>query len=372
MNSVLSISLNIGLLIFLCLSIITIIHLIINNKKYGIKFISILNIMILLFFGIIFQILYYFSMNTFFSDVIDRVLIKLLIVIECISLLFFSLAFSLLKQYGKIPMNTLLFFIFIFSLLVGNLILEDSIVASFLPNSDIEYYFSTLTKIISFTFKICIVIFLIYNTIKIRIITSFERFGNGLIVYAIILSTSIFLFLNYIIFELVIIRVIFIVFLWISITIQSVFIILNPKMFLRFTNKIYFIHIYHKTGILLYSYKFEKSIENSGESKIWGNILIGINHILSEFTNKTDQIDILQTKNADIFVNYSNKYGFAVLAITNQKNSYIEKLVNSLTKEFKEQYKNELLELQDINKIINVSEFKEAKRIIEKNFKIYL
>jgi hypothetical protein len=44
----------------------------------------------------------------------------------------------------------------------------------------------------------------------------------------------------------------------------------------------------------------------------------------------------------------------------------------NFTNDFKDRYKNDLLEIQDLNKIINVSEFKDTKEIIEKNFKIYL
>ncbi len=372
MNSVLSISLYIGFLTCICVSITTIIHLSINHKKYGIKTISILNIIILLFIGILFQVHYYASIEIYYSDIINRIIFKYTIITECISLLLYTIAFSFLRRYGKIPMVKFLFFTFIYSLVVGNLISDSSIYVKLLSNQDIFYYFDNLTKVLIITFNSCVLIFIIYNSVKIRKITNFEKFGNGLIIYTIILSISILFFCIYILSEIISIRILFLPFLWISIIIQCIFIILKPKMFLRFTNKIYFIHIYHKTGILLYSYKFEKSIDINGESTIWGNILIGINHILSEFTNKTDQIDILQTINSDIFVNYSKKYGFAVLAITNQRNTYIENLVDKLTKDFKERYKNELNELKDINKIINVSEFEDAKKIIEKNFKIYI
>jgi hypothetical protein len=145
-----------------------------------------------------------------------------------------------------------------------------------------------------------------------------------------------------------------------------------PKMFIALTNKIYFINIYHKSGILLYSYQFEKSVPEEGDSSIWGNILIGLNHILSEFINKDDQIDVLQTKNAEIVVNYNNEYGFAVLVITNQRNSLIEKNMRDLTREFEKRYEKELSELLDINRIINVSDFEDADRIIEENFQLFL
>ena len=144
----------------------------------------------------------------------------------------------------------------------------------------------------------------------------------------------------------------------------------KPEMFLELTNKIYYINIYHKSGILLYSYKFNTA-DNEIDSTIWGNILIGINHILSEFVDPKDQIDVLQTKNSDIIVNYDDT-GFAVVLITSRKNDILQNLMQKFTTEFKNKYRNELFEIQDLNKLINVSEFKETKGIIEKSFQIYL
>jgi hypothetical protein len=141
-------------------------------------------------------------------------------------------------------------------------------------------------------------------------------------------------------------------------------------MFLELTNKIYYINIYHKSGILLYSYKFSKS-PNELDSAIWGNILIGINHILSEFVDKRNQIDVLQTKNTDIIVNYDES-GFAVVVITNRKNAILQNLMKKFTQKFKDKFHTELDEIQDLNKLINVSEFKETKELIGQEFQLYL
>jgi hypothetical protein len=147
-------------------------------------------------------------------------------------------------------------------------------------------------------------------------------------------------------------------------------IIKKPELFLVLTNKIYYVSIYHKSGILLFSYIFESERDFS-DSAIWGNILIGINYILSEFIDKKDKIDVMKTKTSDIIVNYNTNYGFAVLVITNQKNEILENLINNFMKEFISRYHKELTEIQDLNKIINISEFKDTKNIIEKNFKLY-
>jgi hypothetical protein len=46
--------------------------------------------------------------------------------------------------------------------------------------------------------------------------------------------------------------------------------------------------------------------------------------------------------------------------------------MKNFSNEFKLKYKNELNEILDINKIINVSEFIDLKGLIEKNFELYL
>ena len=136
------------------------------------------------------------------------------------------------------------------------------------------------------------------------------------------------------------------------------------------TNKIYNINIYHKSGILLWAYQFEK-VKSISDSAIWGNILIGLNHILSEFIDKKDKIDVMKTETLDIVVNYNVDYGFAVLVITNQKNDILQKFLNNFSDDFVNRYKTELNLIQDLNKIIDISDFKDTKEIIEKNFKAY-
>ncbi|MFW9819271.1 MAG: hypothetical protein ACFFE5_06650 [Candidatus Thorarchaeota archaeon] len=180
----------------------------------------------------------------------------------------------------------------------------------------------------------------------------------------------IIMYILYIIFQVPIFRELHILSMWTIILSICYMIVKKPEMFSELTNKIHYLNIYHKSGILLYSYQF--GTENSQvDSTIWGNILIGINHILSEFVDPKDQIDVLQTDNSDIIVNYDN-LGFAVVLITNRKNPILKKLMNKFAKEFKERYRSELTEIQDLNKLINVSEFKETKEIIESNFQMYL
>jgi hypothetical protein len=107
------------------------------------------------------------------------------------------------------------------------------------------------------------------------------------------------------------------------------------------------------------------------ETEIWGNILIGLNHIVGEFISESTQIDVLQTKNADIVVNYNNEYGFAVLILTNHKNNPLSNMLNEFVRDFKESYKKELTEIQDLNNLIDASEFLGVEKLIKQHFSIY-
>ncbi|MFX0011758.1 MAG: hypothetical protein ACFE9R_15700, partial [Candidatus Hermodarchaeota archaeon] len=71
-------------------------------------------------------------------------------------------------------------------------------------------------------------------------------------------------------------------------------------------------------------------------------------------------------------IQYEEDSGYALIVITNRKNSIIEGLLKNFSLEFKQKYRDNLNEILDINKIINVSEFSDLKELIEKNFELYL
>jgi hypothetical protein len=191
-----------------------------------------------------------------------------------------------------------------------------------------------------------------------------------LIINTVMFFLPILMYILYITFHLTIFRELNLISLWVNIISTCFMLVNNPETLIELTNKIYYINIYHKSGILLHSYKFGTS-DNEIESTVWGNILTGINHILSEFVDSKDQIEVLQTDSTDIIVNYDN-YGFAVVLISNRKTPVLKKLMDTFALEFREKYKHELTEIQDLNKLINVTEFKETNGIIEKVFHLFL
>ncbi|GAI59878.1 unnamed protein product, partial [marine sediment metagenome] len=93
----------------------------------------------------------------------------------------------------------------------------------------------------------------------------------------------------------------------------------KPDLFGVFTNKIYDFVIFHKSGILLYSFNFEKQSEID-ETLLKGSILIGINHILANLSNVENQITLIKMSDRAVVFNYNNQLGYAVLLIAKHKN----------------------------------------------------
>ena len=369
----------IGFTFILCVSIYTLIFIFTHHDKYGIKFTAILNFLTIFNAVIIYSPLFLLSVVGFYSESINILVWKLSLIFGFISLFITSLIYTFLMEFKRIPYIPFLIFTMLFGLLIGSFFSPDSVQVSInslnsppfliFDLSTINYTFNITTGLIIGIFQFSSVLYYFILSYMIYSRARNKEPVKGLIVNTIIFFILILMFILYIALQVSIFRELYILSLWTNILTICYILVKKPEMFLELTNKIHYINIYHKSGILLYSYKFT-SASNEIDSTIWGNILIGINHILSEFVDPKDQIDVLQTDNSDIIVNYDN-LGFAVVLITNRKNAILKKLMDNFAVEFKNKYINELVEIQDLNKLINVSEFKETKDIVEKNFQMY-
>ncbi len=371
----------IGYIVSMTITSYTVIYIYRNREKYVTKLNLSLALSAVIFPGFIYSTLWVFSITIYFSDIVNIILWKFSLITIFIMLGIFTFIHAFLKEYKKVPIFPILFFSCIFGLLVGSLLSPDSIIIQ-IPNlytgpqlvtdiRQINYIFHPITGSLTGFLQISIVFYLIYTSTMIHIKGRKKDVTRGFLINSMFFFVVILFYILYIVFQMNIFRDLHIFITLLNLIGGCIVLIKRPELFLVLTNKIYYINIYHKSGILLYSYKFEKA-ENEMESAIWGNILIGLNHILSEFIDTKDQIDILQTKNSDIVVDYNNDLGFAILVITNQKNEILQKMIESFMIEFVGRYKDELNEIQDLNRMINVSEFKDTKSIIENNFQIYL
>jgi hypothetical protein len=145
-------------------------------------------------------------------------------------------------------------------------------------------------------------------------------------------------------------------------------IIRKPSLFLVFTNKLYDFIIFHRSGILLYSYNFQtdKAVD---DSLLKGSILIGINHILANFSNIESQLSLIKLSDRGVVFNFNNDLGYAILVIAKHKNKILETAVNEFMKRFSEVNR---INLKNLKGLIDVSVFKETNEIIKDVFKHYI
>jgi hypothetical protein len=139
-------------------------------------------------------------------------------------------------------------------------------------------------------------------------------------------------------------------------------------MFIELTNKIFEFIVFHKSGILLYSYNFETGKETE-ESILKGSILIGINHILSNLSTQRDKLRVIKMRNRDIVLEFDPNYGYAVLLITNNRNDLIVKSIQQFMNSFVNLNKDKL---NNLNGLIDTSQFKNASELLHQYFKPYI
>jgi hypothetical protein len=360
----------ISFIIFLTINLYSIIFIYKNRETYITDFIAFLSISLPLLVGIITAFFFTISISFFITESINILLWKISLLMYFFSLFYIAILYSILRDRENLPIYCFFIFSTFLGILSGIILITDSIWIVFRGDLFI-YDYSIPLKIVIFSYQIFFVGYLLYISSDIRKISSPKRFGEKLYLYTLIMILPIMIFLYTLLLPLYFLVSSFIITFWGGFSFGVIYIVLNPRSILILTNNVYYLNIYHKSGVQLYSYEFENPKKDIGSS-IWGKILIGINHILSEFIDKKDQIDVLQTKSSEIIVDYDNEYGYAVLVIANKKSALLKKLMDDFLSDFREKYKDELNEISDINRIINVSEFEDTNEIIAKHFKIFL
>jgi len=381
MDYTISTSLIVGYILILILSTYTVIQIFRHRNKYGTILIATLNIANTVITGIVYSTFFMFSVVIFISHDINILLWKISLVFVFISLLVTSIIYSFFNEYKKIRIFPFIYFTLLFGLLIGALATPDSIILtlngpppplfSIMDPSNINFIFNLATRIVGILFELFITIYFLYSAAIIHNKTKNKMESSPLLLNTLVFSISMMMLLLYISLQETLYRELYIIISWVSSFAVDIMLIRKPEMFFILPNKIFSVNIYHKSGIVLYTYNFDNTIDYKIESARWGTILIGLNHILSEFMDKTDKIDVIQTKKSDIVVRYENDYGYALVVITNQKNDIVEDLMLGFSNDFNSKYKNKLLDIQDLNRLINISEFTDIKELVEKHFHLY-
>ncbi len=236
-------------------------------------------------------------------------------------------------------------------------------------NSSYSYIFQSELLLISI---------LIYNAmiISITIITQISGFKNysdrglGILFnyFDIIFVLRIVIYSLFLIFPIMVLKIFFLISYFLNAIIILIIIIKRPNFLVVFTNKIYDFIIFHRSGILLYSYNFQMNKEVE-DSLLKGSILIGINHILNNFSNVKNQLDLIKLQDKGVIFQFDNELGYATLLIAKHKNRILEHSVSNFNHQFSERFKESLVNLQGL---IDISMFSETKLLINECFKRYI
>jgi hypothetical protein len=304
----------------------------------------------------------------FFDEIFALILWKSSIVVSLFALGLMSSLHSLMIGYKKIEIFTGLIFSFLGGIIVYLVFFLDSFEVKQIG----FYYFFTFQNFTLFYFMLSlgalllILMWLILgiNYTKIRHKTLARLlFINNLNFTIVIYTYGLFL-----IFPNLFFKYLHLISYLITAVIFLYEIIKKPDLFIELTNKIYDFIIFHKSGILIYSYNFETGKETE-DSLLKGSILIGINHILANLTNQKDKLGVIKMENRDIVLEYDDKYGYAILLITNKKDDFIDRAIHRFMNKFVELNKEEL---SSLNGLIDTSHFKNARELIQKHFRPYL
>ncbi|MFW9881952.1 MAG: hypothetical protein ACFFG0_53495 [Candidatus Thorarchaeota archaeon] len=235
-----------------------------------------------------------------------------------------------------------------------------------------EFYFyefnNILLLIILITFNLSIFSFMWFN-----LITNFSKLldnksGRNLGLLTFHFSLIILIYTLYLITQIIVFRYLYYM-IYLSGAIFATYTIFRkPALFIELTNRVFDFIIFHKSGILLYSYNFETGKETD-DSILKGSILIGINHILANFIDKKDQLNLIKMKDRDLVFEYDNMHDYAILLTMNHRNTYIEKRVRNFMQKFS---KLNGEKLKNMEGLIDASEFRNAKEIILEYFAPYI
>lgn len=238
-----------------------------------------------------------------------------------------------------------------------------------LSNGVFSYFFQNDFLLISIV---------IYNVIIISItiltqVFSFENYsdrGLGILFnyFDIVFIIRIITYSLFLIFSGVVLRSLFYICYFVNIIIVLVIIIKRPNFLVVFTNKIYDFIIFHRTGILLYSYNFQTDKEVD-DTLLKGSILIGISHILNNFINVKNQLDFIKLKDKEIIFQFNNELGYATLLIAKHKNPALEHSVSNFNNEFSHRFKDYLKNLYGL---IDISKFSDTRALITDYFIQYM
>ncbi len=359
------------IIISITISIIGIVYIITHRENFGTLKNTLLNVLLYLLLGIFFFTAINLSTEIYFNKEIALICWNFSIIIWLFSTCMLSYIHSSVIDYKK--MITLR--AFLYSILGGitiSLLLFSNSVKVVQAENNYSFIFQNVFLLILIVLFNLIVIAQMWY-IQIKTLPKFRDKKLGLMLGALAFHFSLIIFLYsiFIITQIILLKNLYLIFYLIGASIALYSNIKRPNLYIELTNRIYDFIIFHKSGILLYTYNFETNKEYD-ESLIKGSILLGINHILSNFFDKKKQVSCIQMQDRDIIFEYDNKLYYAILLITDKKNKFIERSLQRFMDKFRELNKENLMAINNLKKLVDVSKFKNTKELINEYFNPYI
>ncbi|MFX0070666.1 MAG: hypothetical protein ACFFAO_06210 [Candidatus Hermodarchaeota archaeon] len=354
--------------ISLLISVYAIIYIIIHRRDFGSKQNSFLLIFLYFLIGILYFISVSLATISLFDKEIALNLWRYSIISSLIALGFLGSLQSIILGIRKFKIVAAFIFSFISGIILNLLFTTRSFK---IIQGDNSYYY-IFQNYSLFYFMLLLGSFIVSYIWLILLInykkTRDKELVRGLFINTLNCTIVIFTYSIFLLSQNIILKYTHLISFIITAVIFLYLIINKPNMFVELTNKIYEFIVFHKSGILLYSYNFETGKETE-ESILKGSILIGINHILSNLSTQRDKLRVIKMRNRDIVLEFDPNYGYAVLLITNKRNDLIVKSIQQFMNSFVNLNKDKL---NNLNGLIDTSQFKNASELLQDYFNPYI
>ncbi|MHA1293721.1 MAG: hypothetical protein ACTSQJ_13765 [Promethearchaeota archaeon] len=359
------------IIISICISTAGIVYTIINRKRFGNILYSVLNILIFLILGVFFFICFNLSTIGIFSDTTSYLLWNISIVSWIVAISIFTLIHSYIIENKRILSVSLFFYSFLSGIIIGIMHIQNTNKLIRFKDFIVFNFQNSYIIIIILIFNFWVICEMIYKQIVNSSAIHDKRSNKLLTLLISYFLLIVFVYSIYLIFQNIILKDIFSIIYIIGALYILYIVIKKSNLFFELTSQIFNFVIFHKSGILLYTYNFETN-EETEENILKGTILIGINHILSQFINKKDQLNLIKMKNKDIILEFVNEYGYAVLLIMKNKNTSILRAVHKFIEKFNEIFKENLEKINNFRQIVDISEFQNSREILFSIFEPFI
>lgn len=354
--------------IYLIMSLIGMLYILINYKKFGPWYYSAFLIGILFFMGMIYPLLFTISTTVIFEKSSTLFIFKVSIMIAIISLGFLNLNYDILFGIKYIKFLPTFFIGFMGGLIYINLLSPNSI--QIIQSGNNYYYIlDDYTLLINAICQYFLIAYFSYIEIKIMKNVERKRLKFLLFYLSIQFSITIVTFSSFLITHNFLIAHLHLIWLGIGILNAYGVLLFYPNFLVTLTHKITNLVIFLKSGVLIFSYDFQKKCSINSEV-LKGSILIGISHTIANYEKRQERIRVIKTDQESIIFDYNPKGEYGLLILANKKSQLLLKSLTDFMNSFYKSYSHQLESIKTSSNLFSIQDMN-IKEIIQDNLGIF-